>query len=196
LEKNMSRDFVITVDNSVSDEFCTEAIQYFKNADKAGLVEDRRNIEPHNRHEVSDFNTGLSAISALNTEACQILLADYINFFWKNVYEKYVDEYDILRKAAEHRVYNVKMQRTKPGQAFSNWHFEQMSRYTSIRILTFITYLNDIEEGGETEFLYYPKRIKPKKGTTILFPGSFSHTHRGNQPLKETKYILTGWVDY
>jgi len=193
----MSRDFILTVEDSVSEQLCTEAILYFQNADKTGLVKDRRDIEPHIlRHEVSDFNTGLTATSAINTEACQIILNDYINCFWENVYKKYVDEYDILKKAAEHRVYNVKMQRTKPGQAFSNWHFEQMSRYTSMRILTFITYLNDIDEGGETEFLYYPKRIKPKKGRTILFPGSFSHTHRGNQPLKETKYILTGWVDY
>ena len=60
---------------------------------------------------------------------------------------------------------------------------------------TFILYLNDVEEGGETEFLYYPKRIKPKQGTIILFPGSMTHTHRGNQTLSNEKYIITGWVE-
>ena len=51
-------------------------------------------------------------------------------------------------------------------------------------------------EKGETEFLYYPTRIKPEEGKFILFPGSFTHTHRGNQPLSGDKYILTGWVEY
>jgi len=62
--------------------------------------------------------------------------------------------------------------------------------------MAFILYLNDVADGGETEFLYYPRRIKPKTGKLVLFPGGYTHTHRGNPPLLGTKYILTGWVEF
>ena len=54
--------------------------------------------------------------------------------------------------------------------------------------------MNDVEEGGETEFLYQSFRVKPKAGTLILFPSFFTHTHRGNPPLKGVKYLATGWI--
>ena len=37
------------------------------------------------------------------------------------------------------------------------------------------------------------RRLKPKKGTAVFFPSSYTHTHRGNPPLSNTKYIATGW---
>ena len=66
----------------------------------------------------------------------------------------------------------------------------------SIRILNFLCYLNTVDEGGETELLYYPKRIKAEAGKLLLMPAGYTHTHRGNPPLSNDKYILTGWVEY
>jgi hypothetical protein len=63
------------------------------------------------------------------------------------------------------------------------------------RICAFILYLNDVEEGGETEFLYQKTRIKPERNKLILWPTSYTHIHRGNPPLSGEKYILTGWVE-
>lgn len=62
------------------------------------------------------------------------------------------------------------------------------------RNLLFLIYLNDIEEGGETEFYYQQLKVKPKKGTIVMAPAGFTHTHRGNVPISDDKYILTGWV--
>jgi hypothetical protein len=62
------------------------------------------------------------------------------------------------------------------------------------RVLLFMFYLNDVEEGGETEFYYQNKKIAPKKGTMVIAPGYFTHTHRGNKPISNDKYILTSWV--
>lgn len=54
-------------------------------------------------------------------------------------------------------------------------------------------YLNTIEEGGETEFLYCNKRIKAERGRLIVFPAAFTHTHRGNPPIGKDKYIISSW---
>ena len=59
-----------------------------------------------------------------------------------------------------------------------------------------MAYLNNVEEGGETEFLYQSRRIKPKQGTIVICPASFTHTHRGNPPLKGDKYMINGWIEF
>ncbi|WP_026376617.1 2OG-Fe(II) oxygenase [Aestuariibacter salexigens] len=62
------------------------------------------------------------------------------------------------------------------------------------RILLFMFYLNDVEEGGETEFFYQGRSISPKAGRMVIAPAYFTHTHRGNIPKSNDKYILTSWV--
>ena len=61
------------------------------------------------------------------------------------------------------------------------------------RIITFMWYLNDIEEGGETEFFGYHK-IKPKKGNIVLFPSEWFISHCANCPISNDKYIVTGCI--
>lgn len=62
-----------------------------------------------------------------------------------------------------------------------------------MRHLTFLWYLNDVEEGGETEF-WSKYRVKPQAGKLVLFPASWTFPHRGNVPLSNDKYIVTGWL--
>ncbi|NRA82708.1 MAG: 2OG-Fe(II) oxygenase [Gammaproteobacteria bacterium] len=62
------------------------------------------------------------------------------------------------------------------------------------RSLLFLVYLNDIEEGGETEFHYQQLKVKPKKGSLVIAPAGFTHTHRGNTPISDDKYVLAGWI--
>jgi len=61
------------------------------------------------------------------------------------------------------------------------------------RTITFLWYLNDVEEGGETEF-NGDFKIHPKKGKLILFPAAWCFPHRGKMPISDDKYIITGWL--
>lgn len=87
------------------------------------------------------------------------------------------------------------IQKYSPGGHFIRWHSERTSILTSERQLAWMTYLNDQESGGETEFLHFGIKIKPKKGLTLIWPSDWTHTHRGNKVI-ETKYIITGWFDF
>ena len=55
-----------------------------------------------------------------------------------------------------------------------------------------MTYLNDVEDGGETQWLYQGKLVKPKKGLTAIWPTDFTHTHRGVVSPTQRKTIVTG----
>lgn len=84
------------------------------------------------------------------------------------------------------------LQKTEPMEGYHAFHAENAAWLNRQRVLAWMVYLNDVEEGGETEFLYQKLRIKPTKNTLLIWPGSFTHLHRGNPPMS-TKYVLTGW---
>ena len=63
------------------------------------------------------------------------------------------------------------------------------------RHLVFMTYLNSVDDGGETEFLHQNIKVKPKKGLTLIWPADWTHTHRGVVSPSQDKYILTGWYN-
>ena len=87
----------------------------------------------------------------------------------------------------------VNIQYYKPGGGFKNWHFERTGILKS-RLLVFMTYLNDVPNGG-TEF-FYQKIITPaKKCLTLIWPAEFTHLHKG-QIAKHEKYVITGWYNY
>ena len=78
------------------------------------------------------------------------------------------------------------VQKTNPDEGYV-WH----SDYEIGRILTFILYLNTVEEGW-TQF-YNGDQVSPQAGRCIMFPATWTYYHQGYPP-KQTKYIMTGWV--
>ena len=85
-----------------------------------------------------------------------------------------------------------KIQKTPISGGFHRWHFED--GHSRDRFLTWSVFLNDVEEGGETEFLYQSARVPAKQGSLCLFPCDWTHTHRGNPPISNEKWIMTGWI--
>jgi len=61
------------------------------------------------------------------------------------------------------------------------------------RVITFLWYLNNVDEGGETEF-WGTHRIKPEAGKLLFFPATWTFPHRGMMPISNNKYIITGWL--
>jgi hypothetical protein len=104
----------------------------------------------------------------------------------------YIREYGNLSQAPLIST-DVKVQKTLPAGGYHVWHCENSNYQHAQRTLVWGIYLNDVEDGGETEFLYQSVRIKPKTGTVVIWPAPFTHVHRGNPPLSGAKYIATGW---
>lgn len=113
---------------------------------------------------------------------------------WEVAINRYTEHYGILKESSLYFP-GLKMQKTYPGEGYHVWHFEnQGEKQYNSRVLSFVINLNDDFDGGETEFLYKNMRNKPKKGSLTIFPCNYTHTHRGNPPLNNIKYILTGWI--
>ena len=82
-------------------------------------------------------------------------------------------------------------------------HVDVRDYDTSRRFLAFFVYLNDVNEGGETEFIGLPKRgsyiqykIEPKMGRMIVFPPMWPWPHKGHKPVSGKKYLLHSYLHY
>ena len=78
------------------------------------------------------------------------------------------------------------IQRTEVGDGYI-WHHD----YEKGRILTFIIYLNNVDEGW-TQF-WNGNQVSPQAGRSLIFPATWTYYHQGYPP-KQTKYIMTGWI--
>lgn len=189
-------DFIGIFDNVVSPEYCQKWINHFDKVDAAGMSYSR--VQGLNRpsHINKDQSVDFQNCSLYTDSDLSIQCDDFNAAFWAKCYPLYSEKYSVLQGADAHKIYCVKIQKTVPGGGYHVWHAENTTRLNSIRVLTFILYLNDVDDGGETEFLYLSKRIQPKAGRMLIWPAGFTHTHRGNPPLKSNKYIITGWVEF
>lgn len=83
------------------------------------------------------------------------------------------------------------------GGGFKAWHTERHSGYGRIgaRHLVFMTYLNDVSDGG-TEFKHQNFISPALKGLTIIWPTDWTFTHRGQVSHTQEKYVVTGWFSH
>ena len=88
------------------------------------------------------------------------------------------------------------IQHYAPGEGFYSWHCERSVAMDRHRALVFMTYLNDVTDGGETEWLYQDIKVKAEKGKTVIWPTDFTHTHRGIPSPTQHKFIATGWFTF
>ena len=61
-------------------------------------------------------------------------------------------------------------------------------------MLVGMVYLNTVQKGGETEFFHQEIKLKPVKGTLVIFPAGITHIHKGNAPVSGRKYIINKWA--
>lgn len=186
------KQFIGIYENCFTKKECENTIELFEKYHKLNYTYSRFHENFNNKDDSSiSINPIIELDWNLEFVSC------FHDRFYNYIYPLYNNQYPILQNLRKHRSKYIKIQKTCPTQGYHVWHCEHDSyEFAQNRILSWILYLNDVEEGGETEFLYQSLRFKPKEGTLILFPAHFTHTHRGNPPLSGVKYIATGWIEF
>ena len=114
--------------------------------------------------------------------------------FLQKCLEKYMQRYpEVVHNERFDINENYNCQKYPIGGGFKRWHFENsMNKESYRRVLVFMTYLNDVPDGG-TEFLYQQVKTKAEKGLTLIWPSIWTHTHKGTISHTSEKQIVTGW---
>lgn len=171
--------------NNLSKEFCRECIRKFDTSNEIynGISGHGYNPQVKDSH---DLQVTSSKFWKDEDKIFFESLKDPVNNYLKNV----VYPYNSLPETFDT---GYQIQRTSPLQKGYVLHDDLHSSDGDVRVVTYIWYLNTVEEGGTTEFRDGTK-IKPEEGKLILFPPFYTHAHKGNPPKKKNKYICTGWI--
>jgi hypothetical protein len=117
----------------------------------------------------------------------------------QEILEKYIKKYPISNYYAPFGICEtINIQHYNLGEGYPTWHTERSNNtLPSVnRHLVFMTYLNDVNDGGGTEFYHQKLITKARKGKTLIWPADWTHTHRGIVSPTEEKYIITGWYSF
>lgn len=191
-----NKDFIGVYPNAVSPETCNRIIDHYEHISTLGLSQPRKAAEQTRYIDKDNDTYFVPNTNDTITDLDHWFVQEFVSAFWR-CYEDYQRQYGVLESLAKIGFTGkFKIQKTQPSGGYHVWHCEQGNNALSGRVLLVILYLNDVEEGGETEFLYQSKRVAAKQGTMLICPGGFTHTHRGNPPLTGDKYIMNTWAQF
>jgi len=111
---------------------------------------------------------------------------------YKKTYYNYVD-YRVFPEENSYEQFRIKKYEVGGKDRFDT-HVDVTSKDSCLRFLSFLWYLNDVDNGGETVFS--DLKIVPKKGNLLVFPPLWMFPHRGNPPISGPKYIMSGYLEY
>ena len=185
--------FIYRKEGALSPELCNSFIESFEASDekKPGVLYGPEGQSSTSGKKSTDltFHPGY-----LEDKTWGPLLNQLVPII-ENAQSFYVSRYfDAFQKLDPFRIdSHFNMQRYLPNEGFSGWHCERVGLKHSNRILVWMVYLNDVTDGGETEFFYQKHWEEPKQGKLLIWPSDWPYLHKGVSSPTQTKYVLTGW---
>ena len=172
----------------ISHDTCDRIIDWFDNCDR--VVEGRCGDQAVIRPEVKE-----------SSDVSMLLNPDLHEEYWSKlgtVCDNYLINYPLADAQQQQwrDLQGPNVQKYEPGQGFKIYHYENNGTAGAInRHLVYMTYLNDVPDGG-THFLFQDFECPAIKGLTIIWPAPWMYTHKSIISHTSTKYIVTGWYEY
>ena len=180
------RSYVQTFDAALPAAFCEQLIASFK--------------QTTDRHVVRSpgWRAGLDASSWTELDVSALADEAFMGFFYKQI-DDHLALYNqrlglTLPVPTSSLVSDMRIKRyvVGSGEAFQP-HFDAIYEVAN-RYLVFLWYLNDVAEGGETEFCDLGVKVLARTGRLLMFPPYWMYQHAGRPPLSGDKYILSMYL--
>jgi len=179
-------DLIKVYDNALESSVCDFLVNFFEtNKDKQELVQNDR------KPNFTQLNL---------TENCKISpeVDNVHNFLISKVFEYKKKYYEFIDDRCFPETHNFEQFRIKKynpgGNDLFDTHINVVDYNTARRFLSFLFYLNNVDDGGETVFTNL--KIKPKMGSLLVFPPMWMFPHREEPPISNTKYIMSVYLHY
>jgi hypothetical protein len=117
---------------------------------------------------------------------CPSVLRDFAATVWR-----YLDDYGARYNTRFAGLENVNVNRYGPGE-FYKAHSDDGPGHN--RVISALVYLNDVLEGGQTEFVHHDVSVFPKAGRLVIFPSNYAYAHAAHPPTSGVKYSAAFWT--
>lgn len=179
-------DYIRVYDNALPAHFCAQLIQGFQENVDAQRINGR------------GVRAGLE--HSAWTELVISKLADqaFLGFFLNQIehwLQRYNDEVRLsIPVPLRPNTAPLTMKRYRAGhdEAFQP-HFDSIDAVAG-RYMVFLWYLNDVVDGGETEFCDLGLKVSARTGRLLMFPPYWMYQHAGLPPRSGDKYILSTYL--
>jgi hypothetical protein len=173
--------------NALSEDICKKLIYMFETYNEEQVI---RNIDEYVKFTEINLNQSKNweIVTKYLLEVCGEYLGHYRRDF--KIHEKQFPQ--------KYGLEEIRIKKYYPNNRDEfNFHVDADTAESSKRMISYLFYLNDVEEGGETTFgLKGEWVIKPKRGNLLMFPPLWTHPHQGKKPKSGPKYILTTYINY
>lgn len=191
--------FIYHKEKAFSDEFCDSLIELFDKKENenevsvgsmmGGVDFDVKNTTEIDLYQHPDLVDHENFFGVINHHLS--------NYFLNNLPQRYSFDANLKLFPGSSTYETCQIQKYKKGEGhYEAWHVEVENLSSAKRTFSMIVYLNDVEEGGETGFLYPDIKVKPTKGGLVIFPSAFPFVHCGFRPISHDKYIIATWLIY
>lgn len=200
IHEDSSNDFLYLIQNSIPDTMCDNIINFFEEdtiykrpgCTASGIdknFKDTTDISiPKDDEKWGKIESFLYKELAANIKRYVKKINNIPEYKQNHNYNK---DYKILDNGMFTRLFMIQKYKKNTGKFLYHNDFEISD--DSYRVLTFLWYLNTVDEGGET-VVWGNYKIKPEKGKLLLFPATWTYPHTGKMPISHDKYIITGWL--
>ncbi|HIL26533.1 MAG TPA: 2OG-Fe(II) oxygenase [Nitrospinaceae bacterium] len=208
------KDLIYIKDKSLPTDFCEHVVKKFEESSEVSEGISGAGVDHRIKKSTDLMILDLVVGDKRDEDWCYIydflredLLHGLVSYIRQTPYlpvsSKFGSELSLIRSASacygatSNGLWHMQMQRYVDDEGYYAWHYETHEGSMSRRQMAFMWYLNDVTEGGETEFHANGLKLEPKAGTLAIFPAFWTHLHRGNPPSKgQKKYIITGWIEH
>jgi prolyl 4-hydroxylase len=178
-----------TLDNFLTLEECELLIAETEKTLRPSTVSD-----PGDSSTVSDYRTSSTAdLHYFNSPYLNQIDNKIVTFMGLNPFlgeTMQAQKYNPGQYYKEHCDYFFPL--TKEYKTYTEWMGQ--------RTWTFMLYLNDVKEGGETYFKHLKLKFKPKAGTAVFWNNLYKNgmpnpktMHEACPPVSGDKYVITKW---
>ena len=183
-------DYIKIYDDICDKKTCDQIIETFKSQEEHHVYIDRLKRPTFTEMNISQ--------RYLEKDVDWMIIQKQVQAYFVEAVSTYMDELDIgpdfpAKYAFEE--FRIKRYLQNSDDEFSD-HVDVGDHNSARRFLVCFLYLNDVEEGGTTDFPKIEHAINPKCARILVFPPNWMYRHAGRPVIKGTKYILGTYLHY